>query len=448
MAQHKWLWPLAAVLVCSVSVPSEAAKKKAPAAVVAPVAAFTVEGLIAKRNYKNAFTLLLGQAKGGDAKAMTKLANLYRLGLGTDRNLDEARKWYQSATNGGNAEAKRALARLDIAVPATVKKLALKSTSEPSADPSGIDFAGLPARAVGLPDWATIAAAHKDATALKALGSSATGEATLVSALLADDGAVADRPQPATDGLGRSALILAVAQGKRAVIDALLKTKPDLSIVDKNGFSATSVAALACDGNTLTQLVAAGAPLNSQQPAVVLAARSCEDWSSLKAVFEKQDLNLVDPLGRSAGWYAAEKGNVSLLGWLADNGADLAKADQNGVTSLHAAAQKGQGLAFRFLLNKSLKVNTGDKRGVTPLMLAASSGCMDCVKAALDTKPDLDAKDAGGDTALMYAVRGLQGSVVQLLSDSGANQDAKTLAGDTPKKLSLRLAGEPLKLQN
>ena len=447
MAQHKWHITLAAVLACSISVPAFAAQKKAVGAAVEPNT-ITVESLINKRNYTSAFTLLLGQARGGNAKAMFKLANFYRLGLGTDRNLEEARKWYEAAANAGNAEAKLVLVRNGIAVAPTVKKVALKSEIGMGTNAADIDFAGLPNRGDQLPDWATIAAAHRDPVAFKALAQMATGEATLISVQLGDEAAIGERPKPAVDGLGRSALILAVAQGKPTLLEAVLNAKAELGVVDKMGLSAVGYAATACDAVTLARLVGAGASLSGATPAIVLAARHCDDWSALRSIFEKQDLNLADKEGRTAAWYAAATGNVSLLGWLGDHGADLTRADTQDLTPLHAASVRSQGLAVRYLLNKAGSGDVLTQRKVTPLMFASAQGCLDCVKALLDGKAALDAKDVSGDTALMYAVRGLQGEIAQKLADSGANPDAKNSAGDTPKKLGLRLGVEPFKGQN
>ena len=103
----------------------------------------------------------------------------------------------------------------------------------------------------------------------------------------------------------------------------------------------------------------------------MLAAANCEDWSKLKASFAKVDFNAQDSRGRSAAHYAAATGNVSLLGWLFDQGADLGAADQDGYTPLHSAALHGQGPAFRFILTKTGKIDVKSMREVTPLMLAA-----------------------------------------------------------------------------
>jgi ankyrin repeat protein len=410
-----------------------------PAVVVAPAA----DTLIVKRNYKAAFAVLLKQAQQGDAKAMVKVGHALRLGLGTEMNLAEARKWYELAAGANNSEAKSVLARLEIKVPSTLKKTA-DATGVPVPE-GAIDFAHLPPRPEGQPSWFDIAAAHRDHLALKSLASVATGGAALISAKLGDAEALTvSAAPPAVDNLGRSSVMLALAQGKPEVLAASLASKPDLSITDKSGLTVTAQAAASCDADKLGQLVAAGAPLvGGTSPALVAAARACEDWSKLKELFTGADLNAADARGRSAAWYAAAKGNVALLGWLADKGANLSLQDKDGLAPLHSAALGKQALAFRFILNKTNNYQLKSARGVTPLMFSSYVGCVECVAAVLDLKPSLDEKDASGDTALMYAVRGLQGVAAQKLAESGANPNAKNAAADTPFKLGERLGLAP-----
>lgn len=53
--------------------------------------------LIEQQKYQQAVTLLLPLAKSGDAESQTQLGSLYENGLDVPRNLDIARRWYQSA---------------------------------------------------------------------------------------------------------------------------------------------------------------------------------------------------------------------------------------------------------------------------------------------------------------------------------------------------------------
>jgi ankyrin repeat protein len=445
MAQHRFVLPLLALAFASPAL--GAAKKAVPAPAVSPTA--IADGLIVKRNYKGAFTLLLAAAKAGDAKAMVRLANAYRYGLGTARDEGAAQDWYQKASAAGSKEAALALQRRNVAVPPTPKKLAMKGDGTDIVQ--GVDYALLPDRPTGAPDWTSLAAAQKNPAALKALNGAASGEVQLIQARLGDGEGLRSTtaPNTAKDELGRSALMIAVARDKSDAMAALLSTKPDFAALDKQGLSAAGLAARACDASKLDQLAAAGDDLKGGKvPPIVLAAANCEDWNKLKASFAKVDFNAQDSRGRSAAYYAATAGNVSVLGWLADQGADLGAADKDGYTPLHSAALHGQAQAFRFILTKTGKIDVKSVREVTPLMLAAYSGCIDCIAASLDSKPALDQKDADGDTALLFAVRSLQGVAAQKLADSGANPNARNNAGDTPIKLGLRLGLTQIKAQN
>ena len=53
--------------------------------------------LIKQQKYQQAVTLLLPLAKSGDTESQTQLGSLYENGLGVPRNLDTARRWYESA---------------------------------------------------------------------------------------------------------------------------------------------------------------------------------------------------------------------------------------------------------------------------------------------------------------------------------------------------------------
>jgi ankyrin repeat protein len=448
MAQHRFVLPV--LLALGLASPAMGAtKQKLAPTPPAPVSATApADALIVKRNFKGAFELLLAAAKAGDAKAMAKLANAYRYGLGTARDEAAAQEWYKKAAAAGNKEALLTLQRQQVTVPPTEKKLALKSESGEISE--GVDYGHLPDRPKGAPDWASLAAAQKNRTALKALGGD-VGSVQLIQASLGDGEGLKATAAPAStqDDLGRSPLMITVIKNKQESLAALLASKPDLAVTDKQGRTAAGLAAQACDSSKLDALAAAGDDLKGGTlPPIVAASANCDDWSSLKTSFAKVDVNAQDARGRTGAFYAAARGNVSLLDWLSDQGADLGLADKDGLTPLHSAAQHNQPQAYGFILTKLGKSTLESKRNVTPLMLAANAGCVECIAASLDSKPDLDQKDADGDTALMFAVRSLQGVAAQKLADSGANPNAKNNAGDTPLKLGMRLGLTQIKAQN
>ncbi len=440
MAQHKVLGiGLALLLIAS---PVFAAKKKMSQDPGLP----SIDMLLVKRNYKSAFNMMLVEAQGGKMASIMKLANAYRLGLGTSRDEETALKWYKIAAGAGNKQAQTIISHLNAPLPATEKKMVLKSGVSDAPATDGVDFAHLPKRVDGQPGWAVIAAAHKNKAALAALKTESVADALLVSAKLNDVEAIAAQPEKAAfdgvDELGRSALVSAVAAGKAETIEALLNKPIDFSKPDKMGMTAAGIAAQNCQPEILAKLVKAGAKLEVKgeaEPALVSVAATCADWSKFKEIFAKQNMNVQDSRGRTAAWYAAARGDVSLLGWLVDQGADLTLADQQGFGPLHSAALSGQALALRFILSKTDKIDAVSSRGVTGLMLASFKGCTECVSALLDKKAVLDQKDQDGDTALMFAVRGLQGSLAQKLTESGANPNLKNNAADTPLKLGTRL---------
>ena len=62
-----------------------------------------------KGNYKKAFSLWLPLANDGDSFAQNYIGIQYYLGLGIDRNLGLAKKWFEKASIGGSADAQHNL---------------------------------------------------------------------------------------------------------------------------------------------------------------------------------------------------------------------------------------------------------------------------------------------------------------------------------------------------
>ena len=64
------------------------------------------------KDYLNAFRLLKPIADQGDAEAQCLIGNMYQLGLGLERNVLEAVKWYKKSANQGYSVASNNLAEI------------------------------------------------------------------------------------------------------------------------------------------------------------------------------------------------------------------------------------------------------------------------------------------------------------------------------------------------
>lgn len=62
-------------------------------------------GIVKKQDYAIAFDLYKQAADNGVSQAMVELGELYMLGEGVEKNLEEAIKWYRMAADNGNTDA-------------------------------------------------------------------------------------------------------------------------------------------------------------------------------------------------------------------------------------------------------------------------------------------------------------------------------------------------------
>jgi ankyrin repeat protein len=406
--------------------------------------------LIIKRNYKAAVALLTTLAKNGDSKAQYRLAEFYRLGLGTAKDENAARLWLTSASKAGNAKASALLKRLDETAPPTVKKSATQGSGNSSVSSSGVDFSKLPNRQAGQPDWLTLAVARKntgvvsDITSAKLIMPKGNTNLALVIATKNGDIFIVQKllvgnVTSDVDTRGQTPLMLAVASGNAELANALLQSKSSLLTKDHKGHSAAELAAANCQPAIFAKLIEAGAEADdkdSNQHPLILIAQNCSNWTDFKRFFSGANFNASDMLGRSAAWHAAAKGDESLLAWLADSGADLALPDKAGLSPLHIAAVNKQVFAVRYLLSKLDKADPVTERGTTPLMLAAFNGCVECISTLLEKSADLNLKNVDGDSSLMFAVRGQNSTLATQLIEKGANIGARNNSGETPSKLA------------
>ena len=160
------------------------------------------------------------------------------------------------------------------------------------------------------------------------------------------------------------------------------------------------------------------------------------DIEAVRALLtEGADVNAPQGDGMTALHWAAEAGDVEMVGMLLYAGANLQGVTRLGdYTPLHLASKAGKDRVVARLLeagaDPSAYTTTGD---VTPLHFAAASGSVPTVEALLDHGADVDVTESvRGQTPLMLAAGRNRVAVVQLLLDQGADPSILTYVVDIP----------------
>lgn len=157
----------------------------------------------------------------------------------------------------------------------------------------------------------------------------------------------------------------------------LEKPVTDLDQQDKNGFSATMVAAAGGHVEAFQLLVYAGADLmllnKNGETAVSLSEDNCNRDEFGKVILE----------------YALDRGNQC----------------SSGFHALHRAARQGDIDSVGMLMTRGYDINIPDSNGYTPLMLAAKEGHGNICELLISFGARLDFENARHETALVLARR-------------------------------------------
>jgi ankyrin repeat protein len=149
-------------------------------------------------------------------------------------------------------------------------------------------------------------------------------------------------------------------------------------------------------------------------PLIVIAAREKSDKvAEALASAPNVDLEKTDPAGENALMMASLNGDLPLVKFLVDKGAEVSK---KGWTALHYAATNGHDDVVSYLLDKSAYIDAGSPNGTTPLMMAARGNHDTTVTLLLDQGADPAIKNQVGVTALEFAKHYQAPDAVKILS--------------------------------
>ena len=122
---------------------------------------------------------------------------------------------------------------------------------------------------------------------------------------------------------------------------------------------------------------------------------------------------------------AAATGDVELVGYLLDRGADIeGRAELDGATPLHLAARRGQTAVVRLLLARGADVSARAVGGVMPLHMAAATGHGVIAEILLTQGVAASAPSSGG-TPLHFAALEGHAAMIALLLRHGADIEAR-----------------------
>ena len=125
---------------------------------------------------------------------------------------------------------------------------------------------------------------------------------------------------------------------------------------------------------------------------------------------------------------SAGGGNLEVVKFLVDHGANINQKSCEGSTAIMPAILKGQTDVIRFLLSKNADTNYKTTSGYkfSPLQLACQLGHTDIVRCLIEAGADVNSIAGDGSTPLISAAFKGHIDVVRVLLDNGANKAYRT----------------------
>ncbi len=152
---------------------------------------------------------------------------------------------------------------------------------------------------------------------------------------------------------------------------------------------------------------------------MLFAVRTDNIYELMNLIEQGSNINWQDSRmeGVTALHEASRKGNIEIVRYLLQKGADIHLKNYNGLSPLHIAAYCGENEIVRTLIAAGADVNAKAKDNITPLHTAASMGHADIVEFLINSGAEAHAKSSkDGSTPEDFATREGHQDVSELLS--------------------------------
>ncbi|XP_063904795.1 uncharacterized protein LOC135123848 [Zophobas morio] len=153
---------------------------------------------------------------------------------------------------------------------------------------------------------------------------------------------------------------------------------------------------------------------------------------SFFSIFKKQVNFIVEFDGSTPLIIASRRGQVTVVEYFVECGAEINRADKYGRTPLFAASSQGHEKIVECLVRCGAEINRGDNDGRTPLFAASSQGHEKIVEYLVRCGAEISRADNDGRTPLYAASLEGYEKIVQCLVKCGANIDRTDVYGMTP----------------
>ena len=203
----------------------------------------------------------------------------------------------------------------------------------------------------------------------------------------------------------------------------LIRSGADVTLANKYGVTAMTLAAEVANTEMLALLLEAGANVESPNPdgmtALLAVARTGNVKAAQLLLNEGAKVNAAEKFGgQTPLMWAAARRHPAMMELLISKGANINAASTDRNYQRHVTAEGRP---------KSL-----DSGGLTPLLYSIRENCMACIEVLLKHKADINLADPDMVSPLLVAIMNSNWDIAERLINAGADVNQWDIYGETP----------------